>query len=609
MLEYDPQKRSLSTNAYTAAFADTDRALHVQFAGGAAQTFALAGAAHTWDVLDQDRERRCEVRREAGAVVARIRSDSTAWTRKTLVLTFRPDDVLVHLELEGEGTLEEVCLFAGLDAGAEAYPGPACFHRRRPPAWREGYRGSPVQCERVFCPAANQFGRQRTPPCEPLYVGVAENGHPDQPRPNRLAFPATPGPWLYALESDAGAVGLGLVAPVKRQTFTHFRYAGGSRWGLVLDYNGHTAVDGAWRSPQVRIFPAGSGEQAVSLYAEGLRDEGHVPAPRRDRDVSWWREPIFCPWGQQLAYARQSGQPHRIYCTEANYERYLAHLAAHGVCPGTIVLEFMWNRRLGEPAGDPGKWPDVRAFVERCHGRGQRVLLWFGTWCEWKPVSYLNVPVTPLPVEAAVLDPAGRPVDLDAATPAGERVVREFVRACLSDAPACLNADGFKVDLAHFSPYGRELRSDGGLWGAALLHRLLSVVHGEARAVKPDCLLTGQAVNPYFEPVLDLYRSNDTDNDLPDVTPQLRFRHEMAQRVYGGRVEVDFESAPLTSLEQWRRVMRLAPELGVPDLYHVTHVCGSGEAIPPEDLRALGALWEEYRRRRGLPARGGGAAG
>ena len=64
-------------------------------------------------------------------------------------------------------------------------------------------------------------------------------------------------------------------------------------------------------------------------------------------------------------------------------------------------------------------------------------------------------------------------------------------------APDGLDADGLKVDFTARTPSGRALsHHEGGAWGIALLHELLSIVYAAAKEAKPDALVITHTPHP-----------------------------------------------------------------------------------------------------------------
>jgi hypothetical protein len=163
-----------------------------------------------------------------------------------------------------------------------------------------------------------------------------------------------------------------------------------------------------------------------------------------------------------------------------------------------------------------------------------------------------------------------------------------------------LDADGLKVDFLAKTPSGAALRHTGPSWGAALLHRLLTLVHDTAKRIKPDALIVTHTPNPAFVDVTDMLRLNDIrmldaiDPDGP-VVPHMRYRAEVVAAACPG-TPVDTDGWCLPDRAQWRAYLAEQPKLGVPALYYVTSMDLTGEELTAADLAEVSQVWAEYRR-------------
>ena len=98
-------------------------------------------------------------------------------------------------------------------------------------------------------------------------------------------------------------------------------------------------------------------------------------------------------------------------------ERINVELDANGVDPGIVVIDDKWQASYGDNEVDASKWPDLRGFVDRQHGRGRHVLLWLKAW---DPEG--------VPVEECVRNAANRPTAVDPTNPAFVERLRAGVR-------------------------------------------------------------------------------------------------------------------------------------------------------------------------------------
>jgi hypothetical protein len=527
-----------------------------------------------------------------GPVLAwRIRS--ARWESETLVLEPREDHVRLHVEVTGNGLLDDVELLAGT---MSAIP------RMGTGRFESGRRfGSLVD------PSPNDPGRTIARSDEPAYVGIV-GGSP----PGRGRWFFTPGPFAFAVALDAPpgpttfphgpwlAIALA-TGGIEQATFTSYDYVPGEgSWSIRLRYEGHTPVRGSWRSPDLLLVSGASDPydaiaRGASL-AEGRPSEAAaIPA--------WWREPIFCGWGAQAAAAKRDEVPVPTLSRRDLYDGWLARLESAGAIPGTVVIDDKWQASYGRNEPDHERWPDLRGWIADRHRRGQRVLLW---WKAWDAEG--------LAADLCIRNGAGTPVAADPTNPAFEHVLRDGIRRMLGAADDCLDADGLKIDFTGMSPSGPSLRTfaerndEDAPWGVALLHRLLAIVADEARRIRPDALLVTHTPNPLFRDVVSVIRLNDTlrlDDPRPvvSVVPQMRHRAAIAAAGLPG-VPIDTDDWCMPSRAEWLAYLEAKPALGIPALYYVEAIDFSGEEIGMDDLRRVAAVWRSYRRDSGLPERG-----
>lgn len=517
---------------------------------------------------------------------------SSRWPAARVVLDARPDHLRVRVEVDGTARVTDVHLLAGSTSARPAM-GTGRFESARRFAALVG--GGPDDPDRVVAPATepssvtvvggSAAGRGRwffTP--GPLAFAVAQSP-PADPRS------APPGPWLA----------LGLDIPDEPSAgFTSFDHAPGEgSFGLRLAYEGHLVVGGSWRSPDVLLVPgAPDPYAAIRATVDRLEGWGRPRPPAHAEPPAWWLEPIFCGWGAQVADARAEGVRPAMLSEKPRYDRWLAYLEAHGVVPGTIVLDDAWQATYGRNEPHPDRWPDLTAWIAARHLRGQRVLLWFKAW-----------DAAGLPPEWCVRNGAGTPVAADPTNPAYEAALRADVRRLLGrQGSGALDADGLKIDFTAMTPSGAGLvthaeRTTGsGPWGVALLRRLLAIVADEARRTKPDALLIAHTPNPAFGDLVSMIRLNDAlrlDDPDPYVPVVAQLRHRAAlSRAALPDTPIDTDDWCMPSRAEWRAWLEAKVEVGVPALYYVDRIDSSGEELTDDDLEAVARTWSTYRRAR-----------
>ncbi|GGK74985.1 hypothetical protein [Mangrovihabitans endophyticus] len=508
---------------------------------------------------------------------------STAWSQRRVRLRCLADRVEVRIEVDGAGDLDEVRLLGG----RAILPDGACGTFRSSTGHLSVFDPTPTEPVQVVRPASAAVA-----------LGVVGDASP-----GRLHAVFSPPPLCLAFGRHAAThptrvpggdwLAVGLLAAVAESGFTTLRYDpldGG--FLLVLEYDGRTAVDGTWQSPALVLRPVADPWAGLAAYRRDLVTRGLAPEAPAAPGADWWREPIFCGWGAQCAAERPAGIGAPDLSRQDRYDGWLARLAEHDVVPGTVVIDDRWQRAYGTGEPDLDRWPDLRGWIAGRHAAGQRVLLW---WRAWDPEG--------LPTDECMVDPAGRPVAADPGSPAYRSRLTRVVTRLLG--PDGLDADGFKIDFTQRAPAGRSLRRPGAPagapWGIAALHVLLDTIHRAAKAVKPDAMLVTHTPHPGFGDVADVLRLNDVLDRDPAGQPvaaadQLAFRHAVVSAVLPGH-PVDTDQWPIADRAGWRDYVTAQGRLGVPALYYVDRIDGSGEELTTADLALVARCWQRYRER------------
>jgi hypothetical protein len=547
----------------------------------------LLSSAHTSGAVDELIEvAPVEVRAlESGLVEISQSARSSVWEQKRAVLRSYPDRLEYWCELRGKGALEEVTFFEVGDNAAGDSVITDSF--RRAPRAGENWRGSLAYFSNVFNPTPNCAFRQYGLPGERASIHPSNEGAWGGDR----FF--TPAPFVFGLgdPSEARWAMVGLGCSADEASFSVFDYRGGPIWGLGLSYEGYTRVDGFWRTPRVVILPVKDEYHGLSAYTTWLRESGYCSqiAPVAE---PWWREPIWCGWGEQVA--REGPQPARELSTQANYESWLSLLAAWGLVPGTICVDDRWMARMGHPEPHPERWSGLASFIASRQAAGQRVLLWHNAW------ELEGEGVEPDELIAYFGQPAlgafGSPL-MDPTSPRVQDRLRRLMVGLLAPPPHGLGADGLKVDITFSTPVGPgyRLQSPHGVWGNALLHQLLRLTYRLAKEVKPSALVEGHAANPLFRDTADVLRLNDLHTNLTSVVEMMRHRARVARSA--GFDLIDTDGWPIPSRAALLEYVSAQPKLGIPALYYATRLDVSGETLTDSDYRHIAKVWERYRGR------------
>jgi hypothetical protein len=489
---------------------------------------------------------------------------STQWDAARVELHCLETALEVRTFVRGRGALGNVRLLGGRSLIAGSPLGPSL---------------SGTTLTTLFTPNPQDHAEQLRPIREGAAMGVVGDSEP-----GRTRWLFTPSPLYLALGDGSTWLDLAIAAPLAGLTFPELELESGpAAFSLRLEYEGHTRVDGELELPRVVITPSVPDPYAgLRRHRDDLVARGFAPEPAPRPEPAWWSEPIFCGWGAQVQLEQVSGGLARDYATQVSYDAFLGALEAHGVVPGTVVLDDKWQATYGRNEPDEAKWPDLRAWIASRHERGQRVLLW---WKAWDPEG--------LDPELCVRTREGIPVGLDPASPAARAELQAVIHSLLS--PDGLDADGLKIDFTARTPSGEALDGGGGLWGIALLHELLAVVYGAAKGAKGDALVMTHTPHASFVDVTDMIRLNDMV--AGPIVAQMVHRAEVV-RASCPELPIDTDDWRCPDKRSWRDYLEVKADLGVPSLYYATHIDTTGEALTEDDYAAIRRVWDAWRERR-----------
>ena len=494
------------------------------------------------------------LRSGAGRIVE-IRSRSSLWSRKVGRYECGEDTLEYYVAVEGAGRIDRAYFFRGDYRGNEL--------------------GSVPGFDIVFPACPNALDKNYFHASE--YVSI-NSGH----ETFAWAYALNSGPLCFAFSNDFEApwLSVGLAPKEDEYGFQSFEFnhkpkavqeAHDSILGtqsFSLAYYGHKRVRGRWQTPRLVFHFAREKYAAVRKHVRWLYANEYLTKPRR-RIPDWWKEPIFCGWHEQVARGMsnyrgsdlsrrelEAGQLAFAECTQANYTRWLRTLERNGAKPGTVIIDALWQIACDMNVVDERKWPDLRGFIDTCHARDQRVVLWVDLWKRGK------VPAD----ECLRLD--GKAVCHDPTNPKFIRRLTRQIRTMLSDEPGCHNADGFKIDGSTVQPYGYGMKTRGDLYGFALQKHMHKLFYDTAKAVKGDALICLFTANPYFRDVCDMVRLGDMYTVKGDPADSMRTRARLIQIGMPG-VPIDTDGQLRFSMRpDYMRLIEEQARVGIPTLYN-----------------------------------------
>ena len=523
----------------------------------------IPGSVHRVGALDDCTELSDWQTEEAeGEVCLRLEAKSSAWKSKSYKLRCTENRFVYTCEVEGEGALSDVCYFGGYMSALPRWgSGFFCSGQQ----FRQGFNPEPYRDERYYFTASE--GSVIDPTGVPL---TGKDG-----------WFLTPPPYCFAFKIEGSWISMGVEAEPGHNGYTDFSYqAQRTAFHLNLSFEGRTEVTGRYQLPAIGFDFAADPYETLALHSQALRRQQLAPSPKK-APAAWWSTPIYCGWGSQCALAASQEGHAPDYATQKNYEGFLENLEQHRLPPGIIVLDDKWQTTYGENTVDEVKWPDLRGFIQKQHAAGRKVLLWLKAW---DPEG--------VPAELCIRNAAGLPLAVDPTHPEYEAYFRNSIRQMLSGEG--YDADGFKLDFTARIPGSPGVQMYGDVWGLELMKTYLSLLHGEAKAVKPDALVVTHTPHPYLADVLDMIRLNDI-NTGTDVLAAMQHRANIA-KVACPTALIDTDNWPITDKATWRDYTALQPQLGVPSLYFASHIDTTGEALEESDYQLVREAWALHQK-------------
>ncbi len=500
-------------------------------------------------------------------VIFSLIAESSVWETKVYRFRCHPTRFLYDIQVVGRGRLTEANYFGGYYSGQLR--------------WGSGFFSSGQRFERGFSPEPNTDEVNHFSPDAGSTIDLM-----GVPLPGKGGWFFTPPPFCFAFQGNNGWLGMGVEAVSGGKRFTEFSYHGRNRsFYLSLSFEGHTSFRGSYHLPSIGFDFGGDEMSVLTAHVKALAAADVITPIHATDKPAWWREPIFCGWGEQcyLAAVEEGRAPD--FARQELYEQIVRTLERNGIYPGTITIDDKWQSTYGNNCADREKWPDLEGFIREQHSAGRRVLLWLKAWdCEG------------LPADECIRNARGLPLTVDPSNPRYEKRLREQVRRMLSSRG--YDADGFKIDFSARIPSGPGICTFGDVWGLELMKLYLGIIYDEAKKCKRDALVITHTAHPYLADVVDMIRLNDI-NMGKDVLKAMEQRARIAEIACPGAL-IDTDNWPITDRASWREYVRLQPELGVPSLYYATHIDSTGEELRPEDYQLVREVWASYREQQEL---------
>ncbi len=498
---------------------------------------------------------------EPGNTVFEIDFKSTVWQEKKAYMRFANDGVEYFVKVKGKGVIDRIYYFTGIID--------------------EKLFGS-VPGFDSFIPGCTNFLTKKELFTNEFFSISVNNDT------THWGHSLCSGPFIYMFSRYESKMKIwaGLLAEKGRNSFDSFDFNHKppemeresesilNTQSFSVNYSGHLSVDGEWKSPSLFIGFSKNKISAIKDYCLLLEKKNAIPEADSGKVRNVWHwNPIFCGWHEQVALGRmkmkvktfskeelEGGSFIMDECTQKNYEKWNDILRENKIPFGTLIVDAKWQKELALFNVDERKWPDMRGFIDSCHGRGIKVLLWIQAWT----------------MEG--LDPSlcikkdGIPVSMDPSNPKYRKILEDGVEHILSSAPGNLNADGLKIDGTCGIPSGKGVKNFGDVYGFELQHLYTEIIYRKALAIKKDALVSLYIANPYFRDVCNMVRLGDLYTVYGRPIDTLRERADIVKSAMKGK-PIDTDGNLRFSIED-NYMMELDEQLdvGIPCIYQAENL-------------------------------------
>lgn len=355
-----------------------------------------------------------------------------------------------------------------------------------------------------------------------------------------------------------------------------------------------TDTGSSYAAPRLMLTFPEDEWQGETVFREKLLEKGAMEDyfAQKESFPQWWQQPLIVTYGDQIMELQYN------FYTDADWgapgftqqwlENWLDEVEEKlGIEQFTIVVDAFWQHHWSpEPKPDVSRFPNLRGFIDECHRRGHKVLLWSAPFLEDPNNGFV-----PLSQEMGLMSKDTKQMFdstlhyLDFTADRAEEYLTKIAQGFFGNGEGELDCDGLKMDfLASIHPVkGCDHQHPELGLGVRNLYRFYEMFDKAARKVKPDVLLNGSACDPRFDAVLHMNRLHD----IQRVYEERELRARASVLAAPGMI-VDSDGAIM--LSDWVEDTYInAVMYSTPALYYFRKF-HDGRSLPDEKIQAVGRL-------------------
>lgn len=400
----------------------------------------------------------------------------------------------------------------------------------------------------------------------------------------------TPAPLNFSVGNRHGWVSFGLL-----DLPDSYEYKMTRRLGVLIEKPaGHKKIRAGqtYAAPRLLITFPEDEYRGIRLYRQKLAEFGIIAADKPKRPIpAWWKRPFVVTYGDEMMELQYNWfndddldgpdfNQDWLYMWLDRAEKKL------GNTEFTVMVDALWAYRYTpEAIPDVTRFPDFRGFIDYCHSRGHKVILWVAPL-----LCNTALPIQSLAEKYDLLSddywvqPHFRKVDFT--SPNAPAYCRELCEKFFGSGEGCLDADGLKLDFLAVLQNPETTTSykcaENGI-GIKQMYRFHKLLHEAAVKVKPDVLLNASTCDPRFEDIVDMNRLHDIQK-----VPEEREQRARVSSLACPDLPIDSDGAIMIS--PWVKSAYISAVLyATPSLYYIKEFHDS-VSLSQEDMLALGRL-------------------
>ena len=357
--------------------------------------------------------------------------------------------------------------------------------------------------------------------------------------------------------------------------------------GQILVRKGET-----YKAPRMILtFPEDEYE-GITLYRKKLCDFGIIEEKKNYPEYpDWWKRPFVVTYGDEMMeiqhnWFNDDDLDSDAFCEDWLYMWLERAEKKLGNTSFNIMVDALWQYRyIPDAIPDEKRFPDFRGFIEHCHAKGHKVILWSAPLlCNTGlPVKSIAEKYDMLAKESMPGYPEVKKIDFTSDN--APKYFEELCEKYFGTGEGCLNCDGLKLDffaLFHKPEETSYKNPENGI-GMKEMYRFHKLFADAARKVKPDVLINASTCDPRFEDIISMNRLHD----IQKVYTEREIRARISALACPTLL-IDSDGAIMIS--DWVKETYISAVLySTPSLYYV-NVFHDSISLSDEDMLSLGTL-------------------